>query len=587
MAKAGPSQIRTLSGFLKWAEQFNDGQYLFRGVPNKKYKIEASACRRLPDFDKNNPIRLLKINQELIENARLLGHDQLLGKRLSDLALLAELQHYRAATCLIDFTRNALIALWFACEQLATKVEKDLGNENKTDAEKINDKKKEVDGKVYAVRVDDPSRYRTVTSELLEEKKIGDFFKEDNNSRYPLYQWQPKLQNNRIIAQQSVFIFGGAKIEPADECIIMKIRKQPILSALDKVIGITDATIYPDSEGFASLHVQSKPDFKPDAQGYLQRGIEAHQKREQSTKAHHKDERDIEAHQNNELMEAISCYTTVISPPPDKNIQSVDKDILFWAHHHRGIAYLDEGPIENAVDLAKDDFDNAIELKKEILDTVDENLHKVKRIEKDLAKTYVQRGIIYYEKGDFDNAIVDYTQAIELDPDFADAYYQRGIVFFSKGDLDSAVVNYTQAIKLDPDLTDAYKDLGVVHFGMNELDLAIDNYTKALQKDPDDTDTYIHRGLTYFQKNEDVKALNDLGRAIQLNPKNGKAYYNRSTVRLKLERWEEAKEDLESAKSNGLEVNKIFQEDFGGIEEFEQNTDITLREDIREILTQK
>ena len=61
MAKAVPSRVSTLSGFLKWAEQFNDGQYLFRGVPNKKYKIEASASRRLPEFDRNNPVKLLKI----------------------------------------------------------------------------------------------------------------------------------------------------------------------------------------------------------------------------------------------------------------------------------------------------------------------------------------------------------------------------------------------------------------------------------------------------------------------------------------------------------------------------------------------
>lgn len=399
MAKEGPSQFRSLRSFLKWAEQFNDGQYLFRGVPDERYKIEASACRRLPKSDRNNPVRLLKINQELIENARLLGHDQLLGKRLSDLALLAELQHYRAATCLIDFTSNALVALWFACEQLATKEVKGLSNEENPDDEKTNDEKKEVDGKVYAVRVDDPSRYRTVTSELLEKNNIGDFFKEDHNSRYPLYQWQPKLQNNRIIAQQSVFIFGGAKIEPSDECIILKDGKQKLLRALDKVTGFTDATIYPDSEGFASLNVQSKPDFKPDAQGYLQRGIEAHQKNERRTKAHQQDERDIEAqqereqdieaHQKNELMEAISCYTIVISPPSDRNIQSVDKDILFWAHHHRGIAYLDEGTIENSLDLAISDFDKAIELKKEILDTANANLTNEKRQKKDLAKTYV------------------------------------------------------------------------------------------------------------------------------------------------------------------------------------------------------
>ena len=71
-------------------------------------------------------------------------HDQLNGERLSDLPLLAELQHFRAATCLIDFTRNALVALWFACEKKST-----------TESE---DEVEETDGKVYAVRIDDPAR---------------------------------------------------------------------------------------------------------------------------------------------------------------------------------------------------------------------------------------------------------------------------------------------------------------------------------------------------------------------------------------------------------------------------------------------
>ena len=121
MATKVPRRIKTLSGFLRWAEQFKDGQYLFRGVPNETYRIEASASRRLSAVDRSNPVKLLKINQELIEKARLLGHDQLSGQHASDLALLAELQHFRAATCLIDFTRNALVALWFASEQTITQ----------------------------------------------------------------------------------------------------------------------------------------------------------------------------------------------------------------------------------------------------------------------------------------------------------------------------------------------------------------------------------------------------------------------------------------------------------------------------------
>src|SRR5438105_1147733 len=38
-----------------------------------------------------------------------------MGRRLTDLELLAVLQHFGAATRLLDFTKNAFSALWFAC----------------------------------------------------------------------------------------------------------------------------------------------------------------------------------------------------------------------------------------------------------------------------------------------------------------------------------------------------------------------------------------------------------------------------------------------------------------------------------------
>lgn len=47
MGKKESRRVKTLSGFMKWAAQSNDGQYLFRGVSNEKYKIETSASRHL------------------------------------------------------------------------------------------------------------------------------------------------------------------------------------------------------------------------------------------------------------------------------------------------------------------------------------------------------------------------------------------------------------------------------------------------------------------------------------------------------------------------------------------------------------
>ena len=268
MAEKASRRVKTLSSFIRWAAQFNDGQYLFRGVSKDSYKIEASAYRRLPEMERNNPDRLLRINQDLIEKARLLGHDQKDGERLSDLELLAELQHFGAATCLIDFSRSSRVALWFACQQSTTG---------------------EANGKVVAVRSDDSARFETITPKLITED-IDYFFREDEQRGYPLYQWQPKYQNNRIIAQQSVFIFGGAQIETEAKCVILESGKGDILTSLEKVSGITEGSIYPDFDGFARLHAQNKPYVEPDPQDHLQRGHEVHQRGDVDDAIDHYDE---------------------------------------------------------------------------------------------------------------------------------------------------------------------------------------------------------------------------------------------------------------------------------------------------------
>lgn len=251
-------QVKTLTCFFNWAIQFTDGQYLFRGVSNDNYKIEASAYRRLPKEQRGDPNKLLKITRELIDSARHLGHDRNEGEARSDLELLAHLQHYGAATCLIDFTRDIMVALWMACQQ-STK-EKDT-------------KRKRAKGKVFAVRSDHHSQLRNVSDNQRKHAEIEVFFEKDERG-YPLYQWQPNNQNDRIMAQKSVFIFGGADIPVEAECIILASAKQKLLTDVYRISGISEGRIYPDFDGFVSQYAWNKPYRAPDALDKLQRGME-------------------------------------------------------------------------------------------------------------------------------------------------------------------------------------------------------------------------------------------------------------------------------------------------------------------------
>ena len=64
----------------------------------------------------------------------------------------------------------------------------------------------------------------------------------------------------------------------------------------------------------------------------------------------------------------------------------------------------------------------------------------------DLAISYYNRGIFWYDKDDNDKAIADYTKAIELSPDYASAFNNRGNAYAAKGDLDRAIADYDRAI---------------------------------------------------------------------------------------------------------------------------------------------
>ncbi|MFB5568867.1 tetratricopeptide repeat protein, partial [Bacillus cereus] len=66
----------------------------------------------------------------------------------------------------------------------------------------------------------------------------------------------------------------------------------------------------------------------------------------------------------------------------------------------------------------------------------------------DYAFAYNNRGNALKSKGNVEEAIRDYTKAIELKSDYAFAYNNRGNALKSKGNVEEAIRDYTKAIEL-------------------------------------------------------------------------------------------------------------------------------------------
>ncbi len=121
------------------------------------------------------------------------------------------------------------------------------------------------------------------------------------------------------------------------------------------------------------------------------------------------------------------------------------------------------------------------------------------------ARTYYKIGNEYYEKGDFDNAISNYTRAIGLDPKYDKAYYNRGLAYACKEDYDKAIADINKVIELKPEFAEAYYILGLAYEYKSMPDRAIEAYNKALKLNPSFKDAQNRLELTLSQKEKAEK----------------------------------------------------------------------------------
>ena len=74
----------------------------------------------------------------------------------------------------------------------------------------------------------------------------------------------------------------------------------------------------------------------------------------------------------------------------------------------------------------------------------------------DYALAYFNRDVPYSDLGQYENAIDNYTKAIQLDPDYAKAYLNRGNAYDDLDQYQRAIQDYDKVIQLDPDDATAY-----------------------------------------------------------------------------------------------------------------------------------
>ncbi len=208
-------------------------------------------------------------------------------------------------------------------------------------------------------------------------------------------------------------------------------------------------------------------------------------------------------------------------------------------------------------------------------------------LHKDLADNPEDAGAWYYLAGaqrlqeKLDDAIVSYTNSIKYLPEYGDAYLRRGIVWFKKGDylvaaLDfefASSLNYndprpemwrglalsmvgqprlaisahSQAIKFDALYVPARVNRGLAYLELQDYIAASIDFSEAIRLEPTNAQHYFYRGVALAKRGLAERAIASYDEAIRLNPNYAEAYFNRSVTNSQLGKSAEAARDRAKA----------------------------------------
>ena len=159
----------------------------------------------------------------------------------------------------------------------------------------------------------------------------------------------------------------------------------------------------------------------------------------------------------------------------------------------------------------------------------------------------VNRARAHLELREYDLAIADCSQAIELEAGFAPAYCVRGRAYVKRGNHDQALSDLSRALELDANHSLAYLGRIQVWLERRDWDKVIHDATEAVRVDPKLALALAARGRALLQKGEHERAIADFDSAIAINPHLCSAWNNRGNARFKKGEYERAIADYTAA----------------------------------------
>jgi tetratricopeptide (TPR) repeat protein len=201
-------------------------------------------------------------------------------------------------------------------------------------------------------------------------------------------------------------------------------------------------------------------------------------------------------------------------------------------------------------------------------------------------------GYVHVRSGDLQDALKDFTRAVERDPKMATGFVNRGFVLNDLKQASRAVPDFQRAIELQPDYPEAHLGLGYAYLqlhrpapALDELQIAAKSlgethpwylaeaeafrqqrkypeaereYRAALQQVPNDVTTQLALGDTLYEMGRYDDAIQTLDTAVQLSPENPSLFALRAQAEAHLGRRDAVIQDVELAEKYSKGQSDVF-----------------------------
>jgi tetratricopeptide (TPR) repeat protein len=139
------------------------------------------------------------------------------------------------------------------------------------------------------------------------------------------------------------------------------------------------------------------------------------------------------------------------------------------------------------------------------------DLNKAIEIRPKYVSARFNRALIYNKTNKFKEAIDDLSFVLEHNPrDVVSVYMERGIAYFNTGNYKKSYEDLSEALKLDSKIPAAYFYRGMALYFSRQFTMAIQELSYLIDHDPRYSKAFYMRALSYYELKDYQKAYNDI-----------------------------------------------------------------------------